>query len=132
MGLSHIRLYVRSLKTVTGTVEEMRLPPSLNTRVRLRPDLVTEPKFEYVLPEDQERIREIVKEAASKFSLEVEVIDVSRENILHRAIQEQREKIKAFPALVTDAGERIEGNITEEQAQSFLSRIADRTRKKYL
>jgi predicted DsbA family dithiol-disulfide isomerase len=92
----------------------------------------TEPKREHVLPEDQQRTREVISEIAAKYGLEVQVIDVSRENILHRAIQEERKKIRTFPTLVAETGERIEGQITEEQAKSFLARISDRARKKYL
>lgn len=101
-------------------------------RPRLPPSARTEPKREYILPEAQERTVEMVKYIASKYGLEVEVVDVARENIFHRAIQEEREKIRAFPALLADSGERIENDITEERAEYFLSRIADRTRKKYL
>jgi hypothetical protein len=129
MSVSRVRLYVKSVKTVTGTIKVERLTV---TRSRLPPTVRTETKREYILPEAQQRTVEMIKNIASKYGLEVKVVDVARENVFHRAIQEEREKIRAFPALLADSGERIEDNITEEQAEHFLSRIADRTRKKYL
>ncbi len=63
----------------------------------------------------------MVTRIASKYGLEVEVVDMARENILHRAIQEERKRIRGFPVLLVDPVERIEGDITEEQAEfSFL------------
>jgi len=129
MSVSRVRLYVKSVKTVTGTIKVERLTVA---RSRLPPTVRTETKREYILPEAQQRTVEMIKNIASKYGLEVKVVDVGRENVFHRAIQEEREKIRAFPALLADSGERIEDNITEEQAEHFLSRIADRTRKKYL
>jgi hypothetical protein len=150
MSVPRVRLYVKSVKTVIGNIEvdlgyeevegaytgqvlgEQGESPGSRFRPSRPPNVRTGPKEEYVLPEDQERTSEMVKHIASRHGLEVEVVDVARENILHRVIQEEREKIEAFSALLADSGERIEGDITEEQAESFLSRIADGARKKYL
>jgi len=129
MSVSRVRLYVKSVKTVTGTIEAERL---YVPRPLLRPTVGTESRHEYILPEAQERTVQMVKNIASKYGLRVEVVDVAKENIFHRVIQEEREKIRAFPALHANSFEGIEGDITTEQAESFLSRIADRTRKKYL
>ena len=92
-----IRLYVKSVKTVTGTVEIEReyIPrPRLPTTAR------TEPKHEYILPEDQQRTAEMVKSIASKFGLRVEVVDVAMENIFRREMRKGREKIRIFPTLI--------------------------------
>jgi len=130
MSVPQLRLYIKSVKTVTGSVEVVS--PSASLRLRWN-STINEAKVEYMLPENQETTREIIMEVASNYGLEVQVIDVGRENILHKAIQEERERIKVFPTLLfAESGERIEGEITEEQAKSFLSRIADRSRKKYL
>jgi hypothetical protein len=126
MSISRLRLYVKSVKTITGTAEVM------HARLRESHAVEIEPMHDYVLTEDQQKVVEIVREIARRHNLEVEIVDVTRENILHRVIQEEREKIRAFPALLADSGERIEGNISEEQAESFLSRIADGSHKKYL
>jgi hypothetical protein len=65
----------------------------------------------------------LVTEAASKKGLEVEVIDVARESILHRAFQEELEKIHAFPTIMVGSGRKIEGNMTKKQIDEVLSRI---------
>ena len=126
MSVPRIRLYVKSAKTITGIREEE------HARFREPHAVETEPEHDYVLAEDQQNVVELVEEIARRHSLDIEVVDVTKENVLRRAIQEERKKIKVFPALLADSGERIEGDITEEKAESFLSRIADRARKKYL
>jgi hypothetical protein len=131
-------LYVKSVKTVTGT-ESFERRAFLN-KIGDYPDRIeiegkrmngtfvmkayqteTEPRYEFILPEDQQRVVEMVKEIASKHGLEVEVIDVSRENVLHRAMQREFENIKTFPTLIADSGEKLKGNFSQEQIESFLS-----------
>jgi NADP-dependent 3-hydroxy acid dehydrogenase YdfG len=124
MAESKIRLYVESVRTVTGTVEVE------HARLREVHAVETEPKREFILSEDQQKIIEIVKSISRRRSLEVEVVDVARENVLRRMVKEKQEKIKAFPTLITDAGRRIEGEMTEEKVESFLSKISNERRKK--
>jgi hypothetical protein len=118
MAESKIRLYVKSVKTVTGTVEVER---EYIPRPRLPPTVKTEPKHEYILPEDQQKTIEMIKSIASKYGLKVEVVDVARENVFHREMQKEREKIRIFPTLIVSSGERIEGNIPEQQVEELLS-----------
>jgi len=150
MSVSRVRLYVKSVKTVTGNLKvnlgyedvegvytgqvlgEQGESPGSMYRPNRPPNVREGPKEEYILPEDQEKTVEMITRIASKYGLEVEVVDVARENILHRAIQKERKKIRTFPALFADSVEGIEGDITEEQAEFFFSRIVNRTRKKYL
>jgi hypothetical protein len=127
-SLSKVILYVKSIKTVIGTVETQGLR---GFRVRVL-ETATEPKYDYVLSEDQQEVLEMVNKYARRHDVEVEVVDVTRENVLRRALQEEREKMRIFPTLTTDSGRRIEGKMTEEQIESFLSRIANETRKRYL
>jgi len=77
---------------------------------------------DYVLPDDQKAIVEIVKKVCEKYGFEIKVVDLARENVLHRAVQEEVSKIKIFPTLITDFGGRLEGNFSEEQVESLLSR----------
>ena len=35
--------------------------------------------------------------------MDVEIVDVARENVLHKIMQEERENIKTFPTLVADS-----------------------------
>jgi pheromone shutdown protein TraB len=92
----------------------------------------TEPEYEFVLSENQQEVVDMVKEIARRHCLEVEVVDVAEENVLRRVMQREREKIKIFPTLIAGSGQKIQGEITEKQVESLLSRIADETRKKYL
>jgi hypothetical protein len=137
---SRVRLYVKSVKTVTGTRETeretlLRKPLSTPDRVKVEGRIAagtfrirtfeteTEPTHEFVLSEDQQKTADVVKEIASRYGLEVEVVDVARENVLHRAIQKEFEKIRIFPTLIVSSGEKIEGKVTKEQIESFLSRV---------
>jgi hypothetical protein len=86
------------------------------------PNVRTGPTEDYVLPDDQKETAKMVRRVASKLNLEVEVVDVARENVLRREIQRARERIRVFPTLIVSSGERIEGAITEEQVESLLSR----------
>jgi hypothetical protein len=127
-GLSRVILYVKSARIVTGTVETEGLR---GLRVRVL-ETATEPKYDYVLSEDQQKVIEIVDKYARRYDVEVEVVDVTRENVLRRTLRREREKIRTFPTLSMDPGQRVEGEITEEQVDSFLSRVAKERRKRYL
>jgi hypothetical protein len=128
-GLSRVVLFVKSVKTVTETIVVERI---YTPRPRLPPTPETRQRHEYVLPEDQKKAVEIVKIIASKYGLEVEVVDVARENVLHRILQGKRDKLEAFPTLVADTGQRLEGEMTEEKVEQFMHQIASEGRKKYL
>ena len=125
--MSKVVLFVKSAKTVTGEhtehVRRENYGPGVDFKIV---------DYDFVLSEDQRRIVDLVKDLCRRHLISVEIVDVGRENILHTAIREERKKIEGFPALLADSGEKIEGNITREQAESFLSQIADRARKKYL
>ena len=82
----------------------------------------TGPTEDYVLPDDQKETVKMVRRVAFKLNLEVEVIDIARENVLRREIKKARERIRVFPTLIASSGERIEGAMTEEQVESLLSR----------
>jgi glutaredoxin len=135
-----VRLYVKSEKTVTGTEETERevfmrqlythpdrvkvegSVPGGTFRVRLF-ETEAEPRYEFVLSEDQQAIVEMVERIASKHGLEVEVVDVAKESVLRREIQKEFEKVRTFPTLTVSSGEKIEGKITEKEVESILSRI---------
>jgi len=87
--------------------------------------------YDFVLPEDQQSIVEMVKNIGRRLLLDVEIIDVSKENVLRRITQEEREGIRAFPTLVADKGQKFQGQLTEEKVESFLSKIANKGQKKY-
>jgi hypothetical protein len=129
---------VKSVKTVTGIKETEReifggSPLHHPTRIQIEGKVTegtyrmrqfeteTEPKYEFILPEDQQRVVEMIKELASKRGLKVEVVDVTKENVLHRKIQEEFERIRTFPTLMLISGEKIEGNMTRNQIESIMS-----------
>jgi hypothetical protein len=85
-------------------------------------DTYTKRKTDFVLPDEQKRIVEMVKEIAYKLGLEVEVVDVAKENALHKVFKREP-KITTYPTLMTDSGEKIEGELTKEQIEPFLSRV---------
>jgi hypothetical protein len=128
MANRKIMLYVKGVKTVIGTEEwgrwGLRLSPGVRLGYRQVPDYKTyqETKYESVLPDDQKRVVEMVKEIAQKYGLDVEIIDVTLENALRRVLQEEIKKIKTFPTLIADSGQKLEGNFSEEQIELFLSR----------
>jgi glutaredoxin len=147
MSGSKVRLFVKSVKTVTGTKEFehatwLRRAGARPDRIELEGKITTgtfrvkayetetEPAYDFVLPEDQEKVVEMVTEAASKKGLQLEVIDVTKENILHRAIQEELKKIHTFPTIIVGSAQKIEGRMTKEQIDDVLSRVQSEVRKK--
>ena len=120
MAESKIRLYVRSVRTVTGTREVER--ETLLKRVRA---VETESTHDYVLPEDQQKAAEMVRRIACKYGLEVEVVDIAKENVLRRVLQKEKEGISILPTLMARSGVRLEGSLTEMQVESFFSRLAE-------
>ena len=123
-----VTVYVKSVKTAIGTEKvghtQFAGGPGIRGGYRISPTYEIESitKYKFVLPEDQNEVVEIVEKIATRYGFDVEVVDVTKENILHRVLQEEVKKIKTFPMLVTDSGEKIEGNISKEQIKSVLSK----------
>jgi len=122
MNKRKVTLYVQSIKTLIGTEEWGQwgyvASPSIRPGgYRLVQDYKTysEPKYERVLPEDQKKFVEIVKDIASKHGFDVEIVDVAKE---------KERKIKIFPTLITDSGEKIEGSMPQEQVELMLRKAA--------
>ena len=92
-------------------------------RTSITYDIKKVPEYDFVLPENQKDISEMVKEVGDRMALEVRIVDVSRENFARREIQKRAERIRRFPALVIDSAIRIEGEISKEQIESLLSRL---------
>lgn len=133
MACNLITLYVKSEKVVTGetSVRESHLVKRGIARgdsYRMRDmfwdtafDTRVEELHDYVLPDDQKAVVETVKRFCERHSIEVRVVDVTKENLLHRAVQEEANKIKTFPTLITDSGGRVEGSFSEEQLEALLA-----------
>ena len=129
-------IYVKSKKVVEGetSVTEPHLvspsrgsPASVGfSRMRDAWDTLYETRTEtqhgYVLQDEQNAVLETVKRLCEKHGFELKIIDVTRENLARRAVQEEIRKVKSFPTLMTDSGRRLEGNVSEEQIELFLLR----------
>lgn len=74
----------------------------------------TVPVNDFTFPQDQEETIEMVKEIAPKHGFAVRVVDLSRE--------ETHDAINVLPTLVSDSRKRVEGKISKEQLESFLSK----------
>lgn len=113
MDRRKITLYVQSVKSVVGTETQGRwgykVGPGIRGGYRLIKDYkqYSTIKYEWVLPEDQKSTVEMVKAIAHQYGVNVEIIDVAK--------SKKRAKIKIFPTLVMDTGEKIEGSISKEQ-----------------
>lgn len=126
-------LYVKSKKVITGetSVTEPHLIKKGVARgdfYRMRDmfwdtafDAKVEEMHDYVLSDDQKAAVETVRRLCEKHGLELRIVDVTTENILHKVVQEEVSKIKTFPTLITDSGRRVEGSFSEEQVESLLS-----------
>ena len=140
MNEPKVRLYVKSERIITGTSETEREIPARSTfshpdQVKVEGSVAkgtfrmryfateTEPKYDFVLSEDQQTVVEMVKKVASRHGLNVEVIDVTKEHILHRLVRTKFEKIKTFPTLIVSSGQKIEGKITEKEVECIFSSI---------
>jgi len=122
-----VTLYVRGVKTAIGTKEVGKwgfvLGAGVRGGYRLLPDfkVYSEAEFESVLPDDQKRVVDMVEAIAHKHGFEVEIIDVTKEGILHR-IGRRGLKVKIFPTLITGSGEKIEGKISKGQIEFLLTK----------
>ena len=81
-----------------------------------------EVEYDYFLPHEQKAIADTVEKLCEKHGYEVKVVDVTRENLIHRALQEEVNKITTFPTLIADSGQKLEGDFSEEQIELFLSK----------
>jgi len=77
-----------------------------------------------VLPEDQRVVVQAMYEAAFSQGFEIEVVDVAGRKDLPEELHLESLERARFPVLVTGSGDRIEGKVSKEQVESFLSKVA--------
>jgi hypothetical protein len=75
----------------------------------------------FVLPEQQQKIVEIVQEIAPEHGFKVKIVDLSRLNALSKMSKEIRSVTK-FPTLVTSSGRKLEGMHLKAEIETFLSK----------
>ena len=128
---SKVTLYVRSsriqgadrkfvrLKTIVTVGDPRTYPYPLSTKFPYY-DEERIAHFDCVLPEDQKRMMEDVKELSVEHGFKVEVVDLGKMNILSRSRLQRSEKIEALPAMVTDSGLIFEGVMTKQQIETYF------------
>ncbi len=91
-------------------------------QIRTYPDYKVniETKYKSILPEDQKAVVEMVKAAAVKYGFKLNIVDVAEKRFLDKFTGRQN-KITVFPTFVTDAGFRIEGDITEDGIEALFA-----------
>jgi hypothetical protein len=128
-----VTLYVKSIKTAVAN-ESISAPalvwdstsrsmqPGANPRVTQTRNFEQIVKYDFTLPEDQERTVQAVDKVASELGVDVKIIDVTKENAVRRAVQEEIRRIKTFPTFVTSSGEKIAGSLTEQNIRRLLQK----------
>jgi len=124
-----LTLYVQSARNVYGIERWGRWGFAVGAGIRgggyrLARDYkaYSEAKYESVLPGYQKKAVEVVKTIAQKYDLEVKIVDVTNENIIRKIICTRGRRIKTFPTLISDTGERVEGKFTEEKMEQLLKK----------
>lgn len=124
-----VTLYLKSARILVGMEKwgrwTVKGAPGMRGGTRFIPDyqVYSEPKYESVLSNDQKSVVKMARELAYRYGFDLEIVDVMEENPLQRVIQEKIKSVKVFPTLITDSGDRIEGNISREQVRLLLSKM---------
>jgi len=75
---------------------------------------------EYSLPPDQKELVDLVKNVAKQHSYTVEIVDMAKENIIEKLIEEIK-GLDTIPTIKTNLGGRLEGSqITKEDIELLL------------
>lgn len=57
---------------------------------------------------------------AEKYGFELEIIDVTKKNLLRKLVQKQLKHINTFPTLISEKGDKIEGYTSEKEIRKLL------------
>ena len=75
---------------------------------------------EYTLPPDQKELVDLVKNVAKQYEYMVEIVDMAKENIIEKLIEEIK-GLDTIPTIKTNLGGRLEGSqITKENIELLL------------
>jgi hypothetical protein len=75
---------------------------------------------EYTLPPDQREVIDLVKNAAKQHKYTVEIVDMAKENVVEKLIEEIK-GLDTIPTIKTNLGGKLEGSqITKERLELLL------------
>jgi len=75
---------------------------------------------EYALPPDQKELIDLVKNVAKQYEYTVEIVDMAKEDIVEKLIEEIK-GLDTIPTIKTNLGGRLEGDqITKENIELLL------------
>lgn len=95
-----------------------RRPSRIGLRLPMRPQYV--PIDEYTFPPNQRKVVDLVKNIAKEYNYVVEIVDITKENILEKLIEEIK-GLDIIPTVKTSLGGRLEGSqITKENVELLL------------
>jgi hypothetical protein len=127
MSRKRIILYVQSTKTVVGTqeFESIRVHSGMTRASGGAVAGTTRTghiEYEYLLSDEQEKIIKAAKDMCNEYGFELKIVDVTREDVLHRMIHDNIKGIDIYPALLSDSGRWVEDITSKRQVESFLSK----------
>jgi len=131
---SKVRLYVNSSKVAVGTENVVIDKPTvqiiasnplyINVPPRVYPtrEVKTVTKYDYALPEYQSRIVDTVREVASEYGFELEVIDVAQLDFMDGDLPKAVRALGDFPVLATKSQTQLALDMSREDIEQLLSR----------
>ncbi len=125
-----ITVYVRSLRVQSGEklVEELYpIKPRSPLGYYISRDTVfkanVKKTYNYVLPDLQKTLSEYAHQLCEQHSLELKIIDVSKETAL-TGLLIRLKGIKNFPAVENNRGDRLQAPFTQTELEKFISESA--------
>jgi hypothetical protein len=118
-----VKLYVKGAKKAMGAMEEGHYTRETTHVYPMRYwhgyKVEQRTVYEYVLPDYQKEVVELLEEIAPKYGFEVAVIDLSRINRFGRAFSKEFKALKVFPTLKTSSGKTLT-TFTKQDVETFL------------
>jgi hypothetical protein len=130
MEVITVKLYVKSIEKAVGKENIVIEKPTVQIIGEFGPPIVrTYPtrevqsltKYECVLPEDQQHMIEIVKEAVSRLGFQLEIIDVLQRDFSDKPLPREVTDLKGFPVLAIRSKTVLIRGFSREDVEQFLS-----------
>lgn len=121
-----ITVYVRSMKVLVSEtlieepypVKKGYGPYEVSKRTTFQTKL--KKKYGYVLPDNQKALLEVVKELSERYGFELKVVDVAKENIIHK-LWRKLKGIKNFPVIEINKGDRLQAPFSPSELERFIA-----------